>query len=33
MNALDGSPLLYINCKNIDYDTVNSLIAKNFLLN
>ena len=33
MNVPDGSFLPYISCKNVNYDTVNSLTAKNFLLN
>lgn len=32
INVLDSSFFLYISCENVDYNTVNSLMAKNFLL-
>lgn len=32
MNALDGSSLSHISRENVDYDAVNSLTARNFLL-
>lgn len=32
MNIPDDSSFLYISCKNVDYNAVNSLMAKNFLL-
>lgn len=32
MNTLDASSFPYISCKNINYDAINSLTAKDFLL-
>lgn len=32
MNVPDNSPFLHISYKNVDYDAVNSLMAKDFLL-
>lgn len=32
INALDSSLFLYISYENVDYNAVNSLTAKNFLL-
>lgn len=32
MNAPDNSPLLHISHENVNYDAINSLTAKNFLL-